>query len=194
MEEKILIKSEQYYAKKLFMVMVVIGIILSLTLLVTALTTIEYPLLVFFSEPTNIIAIALPFIIMTLVGRLINNWLRSYNLTVTNKRIYGMVAWGKRVDLPADSVSAVATSPMKGIVIATSSGRINFKLIKNRNEIHAAISSLLIERQNKLTSTTIKQEIPQSNADELKKYKELLDSGVITQEEFEAKKNQLLGL
>ena len=33
-----------------------------------------------------------------------------------------------------------------------------------------------------------------TNADELKKYKELLDSGVITQEEFDAKKKQLLGL
>lgn len=33
-----------------------------------------------------------------------------------------------------------------------------------------------------------------SAADELKKYKELLDSGVITQEEFDAKKKQLLGL
>lgn len=31
-------------------------------------------------------------------------------------------------------------------------------------------------------------------ADELKKYKELLDSGVISQEEFDAKKKQLLGL
>ena len=30
--------------------------------------------------------------------------------------------------------------------------------------------------------------------DELKKFKELLDAGVITQEEFEAKKKQLLGL
>ena len=33
-----------------------------------------------------------------------------------------------------------------------------------------------------------------SSADELKKYKELLDQGVITEEEFEAKKKQLLGL
>lgn len=31
-------------------------------------------------------------------------------------------------------------------------------------------------------------------AEELKNYKELLDSGVITQEEFDAKKKQLLGL
>ena len=33
-----------------------------------------------------------------------------------------------------------------------------------------------------------------SPADELKKYKELLDCGVITQAEFDAKKKQLLGL
>jgi len=41
-------------------------------------------------------------------------------------------------------------------------------------------------------STTIIQEA--SKADELKKYKELLDQGVISQEEFDAKKKQLLGL
>ena len=33
-----------------------------------------------------------------------------------------------------------------------------------------------------------------SPADELKKFKELLDMGVISQEEFDAKKKQLLGL
>ena len=35
--------------------------------------------------------------------------------------------------------------------------------------------------------------IQTSDADELKKYKELLDQGIITQEEFDAKKKQLLG-
>jgi len=35
---------------------------------------------------------------------------------------------------------------------------------------------------------------PASGADEIKKYKELMDSGIITQEEFEAKKKQILGL
>ncbi len=33
-----------------------------------------------------------------------------------------------------------------------------------------------------------------SSADELKKFKELLDAGIITQEEFDAKKKQILGL
>ena len=45
-----------------------------------------------------------------------------------------------------------------------------------------------------MKAPTINQESHQSNADELKKYKELLDSGIITQEEFDAKKKQLLGL
>jgi uncharacterized membrane protein len=39
--------------------------------------------------------------------------------------------------------------------------------------------------------TTAQQSSP---ADELKKYKELLDSGAITQEEYDAKKKELLGL
>lgn len=35
---------------------------------------------------------------------------------------------------------------------------------------------------------------PVSGADEIKKYKDLLDQGIISQDEFEAKKKQLLGL
>lgn len=40
----------------------------------------------------------------------------------------------------------------------------------------------------------VKTEVEASQADELKKFKDLLDSGVISQEEFDAKKKQLLGL
>lgn len=43
-------------------------------------------------------------------------------------------------------------------------------------------------------ATTQRVQVNVSSADELKKFKELLDAGVITQEEFEAKKRQLLGL
>ena len=44
------------------------------------------------------------------------------------------------------------------------------------------------------TEKTKRNSTALSSADELKKYKELLDMGVITQEEFNAKKKQLLGL
>ena len=38
------------------------------------------------------------------------------------------------------------------------------------------------------------QQAFKSKAEEIKDYKSLLDSGIITQEEFDAKKKQLLGL
>lgn len=55
------------------------------------------------------------------------------------------------------------------------------------------LSKLLIERQADPAATG-GQAASQSSADELKKFKDLLDSGVISQEEFDAKKKQLLGL
>lgn len=135
------------------------------------------------------------FAAFALIGGLIYLWLRSYELTITDKRIYGKTAWGKRVDLPIDSVSAVGMKWPKGISIGTSSGRISFLLIKNRDDIHKCVSSLLIERQRKpAATTTTKSDAPKSDVEELKQYKELLDSGIITQEEFNAKKKQLLGL
>lgn len=122
-------------------------------------------------------------------------WLSKTEMTVSDKRVFGKTVYGKRVDLPLDSISAIGSRWPKGIAVATSSGRISFLMIKNRDEIRNCVSELLIERQNKsMTTTTIMQEAPRSDADELKKYKELLDSGVITQEEFDAKKKQLLGL
>ena len=137
-----------------------------------------------------------PLVALSLIGWLIYLWLRSYELVVTDKRIYGNVAWGKRVDLPVDSISATATSrSLKGVSIATSSGRISFRVIKNADAIYQVVSNLLIERQQEKSKAVPVVETPKSDeADQLKKYKELLDSGVITQEEFDAKKKQLLGL
>lgn len=120
-------------------------------------------------------------------------WL-STSLTVTDKRVYGTTSFGKRVDLPIDSVSAVGTSIFKGIAIGTSSGKISFKLIKNQVQIHSAISKLLSDRQETVKTNIKKTNSNTSNVDELKKLKELLDMGVITQEEFDTKKKQLLGL
>lgn len=135
--------------------------------------------------------------VFLVVGLVAYFWLSKIELIVSDKRVYGTAAFGKRVDLPLDSVSAIGTGWPKGIAVATSSGKISFLAIKNCDDIHKVLSNLLIERQSKAPApvqTTIKQEVSQSSADELKKFKELLDSGVITQEEFEAKKKQLLGL
>lgn len=122
---------------------------------------------------------------------------KTTKIVVTDKRVYG-TAIAKQVDLPLDSISAVSTTRFfKGIAVATSSGRIVFYGIDNRDAVYNAINRLLIDRQNK-PATVIAQATPTtqeaSGADELKKFKELLDMGAITQEEFDAKKKQLLGL
>ncbi len=152
-----------------------------------------------FDESTyTVVSAALDIgLVFTIIGAILYSSLAKIAITVTDKRVYGNATWGKRVDLPLDSISAVSTSALKGIAVASSSGTINFKAIDNNEDIHKTISNLLIERQGKEpvpTQTTIKQEIPQSNADELAKYKDLLDKGIISKEEFDAKKKQLLGL
>lgn len=122
-------------------------------------------------------------------------YMAGCELHITDKRVYGKGAFGKRVDIPIDSISAVGKiSWLKGVIVSSSSGSIRFMYLANANEIHSVLSDLIIGRQGKSINNIIKQEIPQSNADELKKFKDLLDSEIITQEEFEAKKKELLGL
>lgn len=189
MEEKTIIKSNNDYAKKLK------GIATKLTIASVVIFAI---LMLFFNsnEYTILAVLDICFFVVSLCLLLFAIAIQKTEITVSNKRVYGSTTFGKRVDLPLDSISAVGISAFNGIAIGTSSGRIMFKGIGNRDEIHDAISKLLVERQHneKVVTTSIKQEISQSNADELKKFKELLDSGVITQEEFDAKKKELLGL
>ena len=118
---------------------------------------------------------------------------KEMKIVVTDKRVYGKTIFGKQVDLPFDSISAIAKSWFKGIAVSTASGRIVFLLISNNEEIFKTISDLLIQRQDKREENK-KTISTNNNAEELKQYKELLDSGIITQEEFDAKKKQLLGL
>lgn len=61
------------------------------------------------------------------------------------------------------------------------------KDLEQAKELKALIESLQNKESQPETSNT-------SDADELIKFKELLDAGVITEEEFEAKKKQILGV
>ena len=53
-------------------------------------------------------------------------------------------------------------------------------------------SNFVVPKEAAVTQVTINNN--STSADELKKYKDLLDDGAITQEEFETKKKELLGL
>lgn len=114
----------------------------------------------------------------------------KYRITVTNKRVIGNSPFGKQLVLPLDVISAAAKGPFSSVTVATSAGRIAFAGIVNAENVFAEINKLLIERQNVRTIPTIAQ----SSADELEKFKALFDKGMISQQEFESKKRQLLGL
>lgn len=116
-------------------------------------------------------------------------------LTVTDKRIYGIGKLGKKVDLPFDMVSAIGTKYKYTIAVSTSSGVIKFSMIENRDKMYEVIRKILLERQEKSANKKTVEPVvlsKTSNASELKEYKELLDMGAITQEEFDQKKKELL--
>ncbi len=117
-------------------------------------------------------------------------WVSRIELIVTNKRVFGRAAFGKRVDLPLDAISSVGMGMLNNISVSTASGSIRFALISNRDEIHNTLSSLLVGRQEAKAQAVQGND----NISGLKELKDLLDSGIITQEEFDAKKKQILGL
>ena len=139
-----------------------------------------------------VIAAAGLFFIIALILWIVELSLKRTSMTVTDKRVYGF-AGRVRVDLPLDSVTAISLGGMKSVSVTSASGAIKFSLIKNRDEIYDAVSALLVERQNK-KSAPIAAAPAVDNAEQIKKFKELFDNGIISEEEFEAKKKQLLGL
>lgn len=64
---------------------------------------------------------------------------------------------------------------------------------KNADEVIALLENMCrqVEAKNNISVPAVQ---PSSSADEILKYKQLLDCGAITQEEFDLKKKQLLGL
>lgn len=93
--------------------------------------------------------------------------------------------------------SMLGGNESKGGIMSAASDEntITFNPKKNHEakEIHEYLMKKLRELKN-AKNAPIVQAVSLSAADELKKFKELLDLGVITQEEFDAKKKQLLGL
>ena len=131
------------------------------------------------------------------IAALITFLLFRCELVVTDKRVYGKAAFGTRIDLPINKISSIGLGVklFSSVAVATSSGKIKFYLLKNREEVYQIISNAIANFETPIAEINNKQNssFVVSAADEIKKYKELLDSGVITQEEFDVKKKQLLG-
>ena len=135
------------------------------------------------------------FFIAAIVLLLYFKALAGCELTVTEHIVKGTSIGGKEVSLPLNQISAYTTIQRNStITVATSSGLTKFALIANYKEIGDVLSKLISKRNENSTKTEVKPEASGSNMDDLVNLKKLLDQGIITQEEFDAKKKQLLGL
>lgn len=117
-------------------------------------------------------------------------------VTVTDKRVFGISQNKKSADIPLNQITDFHVCSFNGISISSMSGISNFYLIKNRDEVMKALSFLLSDSGPATSSTVERPETSglDDTAESLLRLKTLLDDGVITQEEFDAKKKQILGL
>lgn len=88
------------------------------------------------------------------------------------------------INNPAVYINIITTSTKKNSFI--------YKTLYNSAQECLSTLQLICNDQEVLKENNDENKI--SNADEILKYKNLLDAGAITQEEFDAKKKQLLGL
>ena len=72
----------------------------------------------------------------------------------------------------------------------TDENSINFNALGKNNELFAEAKTLIEQRIGHSRGSAV----PKNDAENLEKFAELRDKGIITKEEFEAKKKQLLGL
>ena len=72
----------------------------------------------------------------------------------------------------------------------TDENTINFHNLGKNNELFSEAKNLIEEKMQESRSGNHKK----SEADDLEKFSQLRDKGIITEEEFQAKKKQLLGL
>ena len=206
MEDKVLIESERKglnflkYATIVSGGTVIFGILLNLLNTYTSIERSIYFLGDFIYDFWYFILCTLSFIsplciVSCLIFLAIYLDYRKCHLCVTEKNIKGTAHWGKKVVLPLYMVSAYSTRKFFWTIsVSTASGTTKFSLIKNYNEIGKVLEQTINERQAN-TQKEVQPTVSINNTlDDLIKLKTLLDMGAITQEEFEAKKKQLLDL
>ncbi len=106
-------------------------------------------------------------------------------LTVTKEFLYGTTLFGKRIELPLDSVTAIGTNHYKGLFVSTPSYKISYLLVSNRDKVLKCINKLVAER-NKPNQIDI--------AVEIIKLKALLDDGAISKKAYDKIIKQLINL
>lgn len=112
----------------------------------------------------------------------------SKDVTLTRLLLIGVFAFGAK---------KTTKTTQYCLVVEYSKDGIQTKGIFSGDSCNKMYSEIITQRQKALSKFPRQTDAVNSvtdPADEIGKYKQLLDSGAITQEEYEAKKKQLLGL
>lgn len=136
--------------------------------------------------------------IVALIGGIITKAnTEKCEITVTNEAISGKLPHGKGVHIPLNQITAINRGSFNGVSITSIGNVSNFHCIENREEVIKAMSYLLANPQQsgaQPTQSASAASTTGSEAEQLERLKDLLDAGVLTQDEFDAKKKQILGL
>lgn len=124
-------------------------------------------------------------------------------MSVSPATVTGVNSFGKSVKMPVEFISNASVKSFDSSIAVTYLGKThkyfmfsnNIALAQTINE--AKSGTLVADKSNKAVEMTnvqtVKNDVANS-AEEIKQLKELLDMGVITQEDFDTKKKQILGL
>jgi len=192
MEERVLIKGEfnnKVYFTRGILTGLVVGFIMDLILGLFGLL----------SEPIVALCVGVACYIVTPVYYGFFMKKQERELTITNVEFtlkQGTLITKIAID---DITSFDAITGMEGrnaIMVQAPPRKCRVAGVKNAGEIVDVLKKLLDDRKKAADAAkpAIVNTTTVSSADELKKYKELLDMGAITQEEFDAKKKELLNL
>lgn len=128
-------------------------------------------------------------------------WILSKcELVITESSVKGKTLLGKEVTLPLYMITAYSTQKfMSTIIVSTASGFTRFAMIQNYEMMGRVLSQKISERQaatpvQVASVATAPAASNNSSMNDLVTLKSYLDQGIITQEEFDAKKKQILGL
>ncbi len=117
-------------------------------------------------------------------------------IIVTSKNVYiikysGVFGGIDCLLIPINKISSVSSSGAILAKICINEGTVIYEIQNvDRNKAELIINSITLNQKE--NNTVISNQL--SSADEIKKFKSLLDEGIISQSEFEKKKKELLGL
>lgn len=161
----------------------------------------------------EIIAVTVIFLVLCSIPLLLEavqkRQRQNTSLTISDSAVYGSYdsfLFKKSFEMPIEKVESITVSSNfadeirtgKTLELRSASGNIKLHFVQNAEEIVDAKASTAEKTKKEEKIVSANNAAPQvtlleaDKIEALKKYKELKDQGIITEEEFDAKKSQLL--